>query len=309
MDISETTKFVREKPMFRDYPTANTQSHGKENVRVLVTVPIVTILELSVKFLSAQVNNSSVQMAHRDIKVELSPPPYYTDAFRTQPELIFRATQPYTMLIDASPKALHSDRSCAFRIHRDPAYLPSRRSILLEAYRQLVSRSADAIRDPSDPPSCEQSCREAAVLALCVSVMAAIALIFIFLLNRAKTAQISVTTLNPALEVNKLPEGSTDAIFALQIRQIRTTSEATPAASAGNNLNVVGASAPGVQPQSENYQAIPQFTRTKQKAFDRNAKEKEMKAVDTNIKPLALVWDSCMETNFRDNQRISIQPR
>ncbi|KAI8421659.1 hypothetical protein MSG28_009651 [Choristoneura fumiferana] len=156
--------------------------------------------------------------------------------------------------------------------------------------------------------------------------MAAIALIFIFLLNRAKTAQISVTTLNPALEVNKLPEGSTDAIFALQIRQIRTTSEATPAASAGNNLNVVGASAPGVQPQSENYQAIPTIYPHQNKkvtdkkyddehegnfnlsAFDRNAKEKEMKAVDTNIKPLALVWDSCMETNFRDNQRISIQP-
>lgn len=156
--------------------------------------------------------------------------------------------------------------------------------------------------------------------------MAAIAIIFIFLLNRVKTAQISVTTLNPALEVNKLPEGSAAAIFALQIRQIRATSEATPAASAGNNLNVVGASAPGVQPQSENYQAIPTIYPLQNKkvtdkkyddehegnvnlsAFDRNAKEKEMKAADTNIKPLALVWDSCMETNFRDNQRISIQP-
>ncbi|XP_073955672.1 uncharacterized protein [Choristoneura fumiferana] len=44
-------------------------------------------------------------------------------------------------------------------------------------------------------------------------------------------------------------------------------------------------------------------------AFDRNAKEKEMKAVDTNIKPLALVWDSYMQdadhdSRFQKNRQI-----
>ncbi|KAI8441086.1 hypothetical protein MSG28_009350 [Choristoneura fumiferana] len=43
-------------------------------------------------------------------------------------------------------EALHSDRSCVFRIQHDDA-------ILNQSYRQLVSRSADAIREPSDPIS------------------------------------------------------------------------------------------------------------------------------------------------------------
>ncbi|XP_063622113.1 prominin-1-A [Cydia splendana] len=159
-----------------------------------------------------------------------------------------------------------------------------------------------------------------------METVALISSIAIFLLNQVTTAQITETELNPALEVNTLPEGFTDAIFALQIRQIRATSEATPAASAGNNLNVVGASVPGAQLQSENYQAIPTIYSQQNKkaiekkyndkdegnvnlqAFDRNAAAREINADGTNIKPLALVWDSCMETNFRDNQRISIQP-
>ncbi|KAI8420914.1 hypothetical protein MSG28_008081 [Choristoneura fumiferana] len=57
-------------------------------------------------------------------------------------------------------KALHSDQSCAFYIHRDPAILTRSLLHLVGGLRQLVSRSADVIREPSNPighQSCEQS--------------------------------------------------------------------------------------------------------------------------------------------------------
>ncbi|KAI8427174.1 hypothetical protein MSG28_014786 [Choristoneura fumiferana] len=54
-----------------------------------------------------------------------------------------------------------------------------RRSILLEAYRQLVSRSADAIREPSDPIG-HQSCEQCIIVVL-YCIQAAVPLVDIYL--------------------------------------------------------------------------------------------------------------------------------
>lgn len=152
--------------------------------------------------------------------------------------------------------------------------------------------------------------------------MAVIALIFaIFLANRVKPEQIGITS-SRATDVNTLPEGPSEAVFALQIRQIPTTSEATPAASAGNNLNVVATSqrldvAGNFEPISTIYSF--QHKKTSDKKYDgkgnvdllissdESTKNKQENSFANShsgsLQSLPLVWDSCLETTYKDSQR------
>lgn len=152
--------------------------------------------------------------------------------------------------------------------------------------------------------------------------MAVIALIFaIFLFNRVKPEQIGITV-SRATDVNTLPEGSSEAIFALQIRQIPTTSEATPAASAGNNLNVAATSqrlnvAGNFEPISTIYSF--QHKKTSDEKYDgkgnvdllissdESAKNKQKNSFANSysegLRSLPLVWDSCLETAYKESQR------
>lgn len=152
--------------------------------------------------------------------------------------------------------------------------------------------------------------------------MAVIALIFaIFLANRVKPEQIGITA-SRVTNVNTLPEGSSEAVFALQIRQIPTTSEATPAASAGNNLNVVATSqrldvARNFEPISTIYSL--QHKKTSDEKYDgkgnvdllissdESAKNKQENSFANSysggLRSLPLVWDSCLENTYKENQR------
>ncbi|XP_026318776.1 prominin-1-A isoform X2 [Hyposmocoma kahamanoa] len=152
--------------------------------------------------------------------------------------------------------------------------------------------------------------------------MAMIALIFaIFLVNRVKPEQIGITALR-AIDVNTLPEVSSEAVFALQIRQIPTTSEATPAASAGNNLNVVATSqrldvAGNFIPISTIYSF--QHKKASNEKYDgkgnvdllissdESAKNKQensfANSYSENVRSLPLVWDNCLETTYKESQR------
>lgn len=147
--------------------------------------------------------------------------------------------------------------------------------------------------------------------------MAATTLASVILL--ANLTQASVAANSSALTT--LPEVSTEALFALQISQIRTTSNPAPAAVAGNNLNGIGGTAPSKDVPEENSQAIFTVYSEKDKnrndgergnvellSFDENAEktqdENATKSLDDVIKePLPLVWDTCFETTYRDNQK------
>lgn len=152
--------------------------------------------------------------------------------------------------------------------------------------------------------------------------MAVIALIFaIFLANRVKPEQIGITA-SRATDVNTLPEGSSEAVFALQIRQIPTTSEATPAASAGNNLNVVATSqrlnvAWNFEPISTIYSF--QHKKTSDEKYDGKGNVDLLISTDEStinkqensfansysrgLRSLPLVWDSCLETTYKESQK------
>lgn len=151
--------------------------------------------------------------------------------------------------------------------------------------------------------------------------MAAIALILAILLVNRVLPQ-TTETLNSVNAVNTLAANSTESIFALQIRRFRTTTEATPAAAAGNNLNVVGSTLPTYTAERDNYQAIStSYSETLPDKkyefedevnstlypFQGNMTENKKKSSEQfednqNVKkPLALIWDSCLETNFKDS--------
>ncbi|XP_028160347.1 prominin-1-A [Ostrinia furnacalis] len=119
-----------------------------------------------------------------------------------------------------------------------------------------------------------------------------------------------------------LPEVSTEALFALQIRQIKTSSDPEPTAVPGNNLNDIGSTNPDKDVPEENSQAISTIYSIKDKK--RNGDErgnvellpfdgKDEKNNDGNAtkslaedvieEALPLVWDSCLETTYRDNQK------
>ncbi|KAG7298721.1 hypothetical protein JYU34_017129 [Plutella xylostella] len=158
--------------------------------------------------------------------------------------------------------------------------------------------------------------------------MASAAVILILLLaNRLKEAQTSVTSLLGPERVNALPEYSRGAhAFALQIEEIRTASEASPAAGGGgNNLNVIPATVPArlLEVTSENFQAISanypveENTNKKynsaayavksdlsfyEKVTKRPRKRKSEVNQEKDVTPIALVWDNCFETVYRNNE-------
>uniref|UniRef100_A0A2A4K501 Uncharacterized protein n=1 Tax=Heliothis virescens TaxID=7102 RepID=A0A2A4K501_HELVI len=125
-------------------------------------------------------------------------------------------------------------------------------------------------------------------------------------------------------DINSLSEGlEVTSIFPTQIQQIQTTSETTLAASAGNNLNEVGSTVPtSLDVPEQNFQAISTFywiknKKTNDKKYGReeniestlirndvNNNEKILLNAEENlssIQPAPLVWDNCLETNFKDN--------
>lgn len=146
--------------------------------------------------------------------------------------------------------------------------------------------------------------------------MSVIALTLALLLaNRVKPSQIGITTLN-STDVNTLE--SIDPVFALQILQTRTTSEAPPVASAGNNLNVVDATILLDVPESS--QAISTINRlTSEKKYDGGSvellssfedktEETSVENVnDNNVKPQSFVWENCFESVFRDDLKNKVK--
>ncbi|XP_021192068.3 prominin-1-A [Helicoverpa armigera] len=149
--------------------------------------------------------------------------------------------------------------------------------------------------------------------------MATISLILVVLVNRVN----SQTSLTTGRDINRLSEGlEVTSIFPTQIQQIQTTSETTLAASAGNNLNEVGSTVPAsLDVPEQNFQAISTFywmknkkTNDKKYAREENIEsnllgngakrnEKILQRAEENldtIKPVPLVWDNCLETNFKD---------
>ncbi|XP_072932627.1 prominin-1-A [Epargyreus clarus] len=168
--------------------------------------------------------------------------------------------------------------------------------------------------------------------------MSAIALIFAISLANQVTAQSKITTspANLTTEIKTLPEASTETAFALQIPRIRTAAEETPAASAGNNLNVVGPSVPSnsFDVQEENFQAIStvypiaKAKSNEKKYYDGNggnvpvlqsadgndvANKKTISAENPEktsklTEPSKLVWDNCLETIYRDNYNSQHKP-
>lgn len=159
--------------------------------------------------------------------------------------------------------------------------------------------------------------------------MATIYIILAVLINQVNS-QTSLTALNEASEINSLPEGlRVSAIFPSRIQQIQTTSETTPAASAGNNLNVIGGTATtSLNVPEQNFQPISTIYSVKNKKSnnDKNAREGNIKLLSDEsdfentdgdlqisketglIKPEALVWDNCLETNFNESPQNIVKP-
>ncbi|CAK1585303.1 unnamed protein product [Parnassius mnemosyne] len=157
----------------------------------------------------------------------------------------------------------------------------------------------------------------------------------IFLLNGAKSIKLS-TKLNTFNAKNTLLTSYTEDVSALQIQQIRTTSEKAPAASAGNNLNDVssGALSKPLEVQEENFLAISPILLFRKKSNDgkySDADEGNVKLLGTynkistgenkmafpfynsskmrnevNLpKPLNLIWENCMESVLKDHNKIN----
>lgn len=161
--------------------------------------------------------------------------------------------------------------------------------------------------------------------------MAMISLIFIVFANQVNL-QTSLATLNEGSGINSLSEGlKVTTIFPTQIEQIQTTSETTLTASAGNNLNDVGGTgaASFVAPE-HNFQAISTIYLMKNKKTNnnKNAREGNVKSFEGkssaektkknskeseenlgNLQAEPLVWDNCLETNFKDNPQNMIKPQ
>ncbi|XP_023934166.2 prominin-1-A isoform X2 [Bicyclus anynana] len=107
----------------------------------------------------------------------------------------------------------------------------------------------------------------------------------------------SQTDANAVSEVKTLQWDSTESVFALQIQQIRTSSEVTPAASAGNNLNVLSPDVASnfLEAQEENFRAIP--------TFHPIAGEKIKNDQDGGNSKLL----STLEANFLEEKNIDVQ--
>ncbi|XP_034829376.1 prominin-1-A isoform X1 [Maniola hyperantus] len=112
---------------------------------------------------------------------------------------------------------------------------------------------------------------------------------------------LSQTDSNPVSEVNTLPWSSTESVFALQIQQIRTSAEVTPAASAGNNLNVFSPDVASnfLEVQEENFRAISPF----HPIGKTNAGEEIKSDQDRGNSKLL----SSLQTNFLDEKKSVFQ--
>ncbi|XP_068617459.1 prominin-1-A [Battus philenor] len=162
-------------------------------------------------------------------------------------------------------------------------------------------------------------------------------LVIIFLIiftNEVKLTKLN-TTINTVKDVNTVI--NTEAVSATQIRQIRTTSEATPAASAGNNLNV-SSSVPSksVEEQEENFRAISSIlisgkNPVEEKYNDLNEKVNLFRPVkknetehtktaiplnsnnmkkDPNLpSSINLIWENCLKSAYREHNKINFKPQ
>ncbi|XP_052755312.1 prominin-1-A [Galleria mellonella] len=147
--------------------------------------------------------------------------------------------------------------------------------------------------------------------------MAVINLIFAILLLNRVTSQTSRTASHQESALNTLQENSTETIFTLQTRQIRATSETPLRAGTGNNLHTVESTVPNDRhPPQQHYQAISAIYSIKPKDKKRAVDERNDKSFLLNKKllqndifrknlsnPNRLVWDNCLEPNFRNNLR------
>lgn len=160
--------------------------------------------------------------------------------------------------------------------------------------------------------------------------MVTISLVLVVLVNQVNS-QTSLTTLNIGSEVNRLSERpGLSAIFPTQIQQIQTTSETRPAVSAGNNLNVVGGPVPtSLDVPEQNFQPISTiYSMKNKKTYDKYAREgngeflsdesvrenygKDLPEKEANrdtMKAERLVWDNCLETNFKDTPQNIVKPQ
>ncbi|XP_075975174.1 prominin [Anticarsia gemmatalis] len=153
--------------------------------------------------------------------------------------------------------------------------------------------------------------------------MATFAVILAVLVNQV-SPQTSLTTVSEGSEVNSLPEGlGLTNILPSQIQQIQTTSETAPAASAGYNLNVDGGttSTSLVVPEL-NFQAIFKIYSLENKKsnnenharkgngeliLNENGEKNNEEEIEDDgknevvIKAEPLVWDNCLETNYKDS--------
>lgn len=154
--------------------------------------------------------------------------------------------------------------------------------------------------------------------------MATISLILVVLANRVyPQTSTALTTVNPESDINSLSERrEVTTIFPTQIQQTQTTSETTLAPSAGNNLNDVGGTA-ATSFGEQDFQAISTIYSIKHKKTNNHEKTREgnvESVLDENgagnnekyklqtsnenlgdLKAEPLVWDNCLETNFKDS--------
>ncbi|XP_050348329.1 prominin-1-A isoform X2 [Nymphalis io] len=137
---------------------------------------------------------------------------------------------------------------------------------------------------------------------------------------------ISRTNCDLPTEVKTLEPSALAKVFALQIQQIRSTSEETPVVSPGSNLDVFDTNVPSysLDVQEENFRAISTFHPIgetnvgKKMRNDRDGGNSELFLFNGNFQDgkkneleddkvynskesLNLVWDNCFENVYRDN--------
>lgn len=150
--------------------------------------------------------------------------------------------------------------------------------------------------------------------------MATVVLASVFLAN---LTQGNITSNS---NITSLSEVSTESLFALQIRQIGATSEAPLAAFPGNNLNDIDgiASSPDV-PEEISISTIYYSRNDGDKKYNDDSDGGNSLATESNYwrnkvvistdrtiddiieEPLPLVWDTCMETTFKDDKKSSVK--
>ncbi|XP_039754869.1 prominin-1-A isoform X2 [Pararge aegeria] len=138
---------------------------------------------------------------------------------------------------------------------------------------------------------------------------------------------LSQTDRNTVSEVKTLQWSSTESVFALQIRQFRTSAEETPAASAGNNLNVFNPDLASnfLEAQDENFRVISTFhpigktnaaEEIKNDQDEGNSKllstlqanfldDKKSDKVYNLKEPENIIWENCFDINSKSDVKNS----